>query len=369
MTLKILKMRLNCLKLPLTKNNALVLDLNLFKQCCLGANIFFTSLGFYKNVFNNKKFTIVVILLSLFFTNCQTAGHLPVPGESGIVKRKVASEYLAIADTYNELEKFDKAIEYYELAAKDKTIHWAAYYKLARCYAMNKQYTKARKMYFVLYKRDTKNIDLQLSLAYLYAMEGNLDKAEIIYAYLWKVNPNSPDALINYIDILIANKKYAQANSFLGFLKERFSDNTNITTFENKLKDLLPKDELPLDEDEKNNVLPADDKKGKDNEKDTDKKITETADNNSDNGDANKNTDDINNVSNSDNTDNNENKATINDESKQAPEEAATDEKLLDESSVTGEGDATKKTTKKKKVKKPKKTKKSKAAADDVQND
>lgn len=258
---------------------------------------------------------------------------------------------MAIADTYNELEKFDKAIEYYELAMKDKSVYWAAYYKLARCYAMNKQYPKARKMYFTLYKRDKKNLDIQLSLAYLYAMEGYLDKSEVIYAYLWKVNPNSPDALINYIDVLIANEKYAQANSFLGFLKERFSDNTNITTFENKLKDLLPKEEIKLEEDEKNNVLPFDDDKKSDTDKikDDDKK---TSDSNSLTSDNKKDADEENPVL---------------DDGAPPDSDKALDTKNIDEATSdqkVQEGTSTTKKTKAKKVKKSKKSKKSKDTSD-----
>lgn len=219
------------------------------------------STRFQNRLLNFFLFIVLLFALNFFLVSllsCQSSDHLPVPGEETLVRQKIASEYMALGDSYNELEKFDKAIEYYQKALKDKTLYWTVYYKLARCYAMNKNYPQAKKMYFTLHKRDRNNLNINLSLAYLYAMDGDLDRAEVIYAYIWKENPNSSDALTNYIDVLIAQKKYAQAQSFLGFLKERFSDNTNIALFESKLNEFLPKKEIPLDEEEKENVLPDD---------------------------------------------------------------------------------------------------------------
>lgn len=197
-----------------------------------------------------------VILAAFALTSCATGGHLPVPGEAAVVKQKISSEYLTIADTYYSLEKFDKAIEYYKLAMKDKSLYWTAFYKQARSYAMVKNYTQARKMYFALLRRDKDNLNVRLSLAYLYAMEGKLDKAEVTYAFLWRDNKDNADTLVNYISVLIAQEKYQKANTYLDVLKERFSDNSNIATFDTKLKDYLPKPEVKLDEEEKDNVLP-----------------------------------------------------------------------------------------------------------------
>lgn len=200
-------------------------------------------------------------ILFLLFFSCNTTAHLPVPGESGIKKRTISNEYLTIADTFYDLEKFDKAITYYTLAMKNKNIYWTCYYKLARSYAMSKNYTEARKMFLTLLKRDKENVNLRLSLAYLYAMEGKLSKAEVLYAYIWSENKENPDTLVNYIDVLIASEKYQKAGTYLNILKELFSDNSNIKTFEAKLKEMDPKHFAPSEED-KDNVL----KEGEDKE-------------------------------------------------------------------------------------------------------
>ena len=54
-------------------------------------------------------------VLFLLFSSCAT-NHLPVPGESAAVKKTVSIEYMAIADAYNDLAKYDKAAQYYLLA-------------------------------------------------------------------------------------------------------------------------------------------------------------------------------------------------------------------------------------------------------------
>lgn len=204
----------------------------------------------------------VIFLLPLcLLVACKTDAHLVVPGEPTITRRKISSEYLAIADEYYKLEKFDKAIEFYEksigaLKKKNAPLYWAAYYKEARAYAMTQKYSTARKMFFVLLGRDPKNIDLRLTLAYLYAMEGDLERAKVIYAFLWRDNKDNPDTLVNYIDILIASEEYQKAGTYLDVLREKFSDNTNIKVFQQKLDEMLPKKDIELDDDEKNNVLP-----------------------------------------------------------------------------------------------------------------
>lgn len=208
-----------------------------------------------------KVFIITTVfflaMTGVLFFSCASSGHLPVPGEKAEVNRGISVEYMSIATAYEELEKYDKAIEYYKLAMKNKKLYWSAYYKLGRCYAMAKDYTQARKIYFKLLKRDKDNLSLQLSLAYLYAMEGKLDKARVIYEFLWKENQSNADVLVNYIDILIAQKEYETAETMLNTLKETFSDNTNIKTFEDKLNELNPKP-VELSDEEKDNVIEED---------------------------------------------------------------------------------------------------------------
>ena len=58
------------------------------------------------------------VFISLLFFSCNTSAHFPVPGESEVKKNNMYVEYLNIANTYMDLEKFDKAIEFYSKAGR-----------------------------------------------------------------------------------------------------------------------------------------------------------------------------------------------------------------------------------------------------------
>ena len=95
-----------------------------------------------------------------------------MPGESEIITTNISSEYFAIADEYLNLKNYQKAVQYYKLAMKNKSLNAAAYYKLARSYALAKDYESAEKCYTKLLSVDPENKDLQISLAYIKGMSG-----------------------------------------------------------------------------------------------------------------------------------------------------------------------------------------------------
>ncbi|MDY5046992.1 MAG: tetratricopeptide repeat protein, partial [Treponema porcinum] len=103
-------------------------------------------------------------------------------------------------------------------------------------------------------KRDPDNVSIKMSLAYIYAMEGKLKSAESIYELLWKENPDSVEVLTNYIDVLIASEKYEEAEKNLSIMKEKFSDDKNISLFEKKLQELNPK-QVELEESDKDSAV------------------------------------------------------------------------------------------------------------------
>lgn len=171
------------------------------------------------------------------FFSCASSAHLPVPGEREAKRSSIYSEYMAIADAYNDLEKYDKAAEYYSLARKSRKLYWTASYKLGRCYALNKKYADALEIYEALLSRDKENLGLKMSVAYLQAMSGEVSKAEKTYSELWEENPGSADVLVNFISVLFAAENYTEAEAKTALLKEKFPDNKNISGFEKKLEE------------------------------------------------------------------------------------------------------------------------------------
>ena len=71
---------------------------------------------------------------------------------------------------------------------------------------------------------------------------------------MWKEKPGSVEVLTNYIDVLIASEKYDEAEKNLSIMKEKFSDDKNISLFEKKLQELNPK-QVELEESDKDSSV------------------------------------------------------------------------------------------------------------------
>jgi tetratricopeptide (TPR) repeat protein len=97
------------------------------------------------------KRLILCFFYCVCFISCKSTVHLPIPGESTIKQNNIYSEYMSIGDAYLDLEKFDKAITYYQKAMVNKNLYWTAYYKLGRSYALSKKWKEAKKVYFDLF--------------------------------------------------------------------------------------------------------------------------------------------------------------------------------------------------------------------------
>ena len=73
------------------------------------------------------QFSAIFVSLFLLFS-CQSGYSFRVPGESEIITKNIASEYFSIAEEYFKLKNYQKAIQYYKLAMKDKSLNVSAYY-------------------------------------------------------------------------------------------------------------------------------------------------------------------------------------------------------------------------------------------------
>ncbi|MFA6855682.1 MAG: tetratricopeptide repeat protein [Treponema sp.] len=200
-----------------------------------------------------KKASIAAFIIAgvIFFSCNSTTGHLTVPGENHLIRESISAEYLAIADAYVDLEKYDKAVTYYLLAMKDKKLYWSVYYKLGRTYALAKDWNDAEDVYDKLLQRDPENVNLKLSRAYIKAMSGDLDDAMMIYKSLMKDEPDNEEIVVNYIAILLSQGRAELAEAQLDVLKEKFPDNKSISDFSKKINDALKDDGSAPSEDTK----------------------------------------------------------------------------------------------------------------------
>ncbi|MBQ9494114.1 MAG: tetratricopeptide repeat protein [Treponema sp.] len=186
----------------------------------------------------------VLLAASLFFASifsCTSSAHFPIPGEKKVTQAALHAEYFLIADAYAELEKYDKAVQYYKLAMRDVNLYWSALYKLGRAYALLKNWAEAKDIYEKLLARDPQNMSLKLSLAYIQAMSGNFDEAKSAYENLIDEQRENETPLVNYIAILLSQEEIEASEAQLAILKERFPESTAISDFEKRIDDARKK--------------------------------------------------------------------------------------------------------------------------------
>ncbi|GMO47179.1 MAG: hypothetical protein Pg6C_09320 [Treponemataceae bacterium] len=179
---------------------------------------------------------LATILYVLLAASCASTGV--IPGENAKILKNLAGEYFTVAGAYANTKQYDKAIEYYRLAARDKNYHTAARYEMARMNAFLSRWEDAEKIYADLLKNDPRNRDIASSLAYVKAMSRDLAGAESLYRELLVQNEYDRQIYENYIRILAAQKKNGEAHEALETYKKLFSLPENADTIA-KLEELL----------------------------------------------------------------------------------------------------------------------------------
>lgn len=177
-------------------------------------------------------FTIFALLF-LFFS-CSTVDKI-IPGKDEAVDKSVTAEYLKIAEAYEKLKDYPKAIYYYEEAMNSKAgteLGDSVYYNIGRCYALAKDWNHAAEIYKNLLEKDPDNTNLKSSLAYISAMKGDLKAAEEQYSSLIEENPTDSSLQKNYISVLLADEKKELAVKQFAVYKERFPDDKAILEIE-----------------------------------------------------------------------------------------------------------------------------------------
>lgn len=202
-----------------------------------------------------KKSTFCYLSLVFLFFSCSGTAHLPVPGEKNAVESNISVEYYSIASSYEELKNYKKAIDYYNLAKKNKKMRASSEYKIARCYALLKDWDNAQAGFEKILKKDPSNTNIKISLAYIMAMRGDLEASSQLYSTLVSENSTDVSILKNYISVLCARSMFDEANVQLAVLKEKFPDDADISGIEKKLQELsAPKFEEKTDENSQSSV-------------------------------------------------------------------------------------------------------------------
>lgn len=180
------------------------------------------------------------LVFFLGITGCSSNGTFAIPGEGEVIQKNLLTEYLNIARAYDDLKKYDKAVEYYEKALSvDKKGEFSnsILYSIGRCHAVSGKWSEALDVYESLLEKDSGNTNLKISIAYVYAMSGDLDKACSSYSEISKENPTDISLLKNYISVLLAADKTEEAKAQLSLLVERFPGDSSIKELEKKINE------------------------------------------------------------------------------------------------------------------------------------
>lgn len=184
-----------------------------------------------------KNLLVLFAAAILVFSGCTSADVHIVPGEKAALDKSITLEYFNIAESYKGLEKYDKAVEYYERAMVNRNLRDSCFYEIAICNVYLKNWNDAVISFRKLLKRDRDNSTLKLSLAYIEAVRGNLKKAEKMYEQIIEEFPDELDPKKNYINVLVADKKYDKAEEHLKALEEKYPDDESIEAFRQKIED------------------------------------------------------------------------------------------------------------------------------------
>jgi tetratricopeptide (TPR) repeat protein len=143
---------------------------------------------------------------------------------SGVTHQTIASEYYSIAEAYADLEKYDKAIPYYEAAARQKQYRNAARYGLGRMYGLTGDWEKASDIFKSLLGKDPENEMLEGAYSFALVSQGKTEKALPLYKGLMDKHPDDPVRARDYVAILIVAKRYEDALDEIAATREKFPD-------------------------------------------------------------------------------------------------------------------------------------------------
>jgi predicted Zn-dependent protease len=138
--------------------------------------------------------------------------------------KDIAAEHYAIAEGYAGNAKYDKAIEYYQKAARYKKFENAANYGLTRVYALSGKWEESCALLEALHAQDPDNTMITSSYAFVLASEGRSVKAMDLYERVYHASEDDPQAGRNYAEILVIVQRYQDALDVIAELKEKFPD-------------------------------------------------------------------------------------------------------------------------------------------------
>ncbi len=142
------------------------------------------------------------------------------------------AEYFQIAETWASMEKYDKAIPYYQKAAANSAYANASRWGLARMYALTGKWMDSLSLLEEMHRSEPDNVQISTALAYAYAKNNKTEEAVSEYRSIYENNPDNPDYGLNYGEILFAAGQFDDAVALCESLKIKFPDDAKAANFD-----------------------------------------------------------------------------------------------------------------------------------------
>lgn len=169
---------------------------------------------------------VVVFAPSLGFASGQTD------------KASLNKEYFEIAEAYADLEKYDKAIDFYKRLKDDAEFSNAANYNLARMYGLKGEWENSVPLLKALHEKEPTNALILKAYGYSLVCVGKMAEGTAIYKSLAENDSENPQAQLDYIVLLVFAKQNETAKAVLKKAIEDFPTATQRSEFERLLKQL-----------------------------------------------------------------------------------------------------------------------------------
>ncbi len=148
-------------------------------------------------------------------------------------REALAAEYLVLADSYAEVEEYEKAFFFYEKAAREDAFKDVAQYGMGKMHALSENWSAAVKIFASLYEKDKENSILISAYAFALASDGQIGKALPLYEKLMDERPDDARVAADYVELLFAAKLYDAALEEAAFVKELYPDNEQTASLDN----------------------------------------------------------------------------------------------------------------------------------------
>ena len=164
-------------------------------------------------------FLRLFLFISVFagFLSCKTLQRNSVkPDKQATELEQTESSALLIEGTRHKIKgNVNRAVGHYIEAARKDPSNSAAYYELAKVYAMDNQYKEALKYAVIAQELDPENIYFNILLADIYAINDQYDKAIEIEKELLKKHPQHSPLYFSHIETLFHVGRYEEAIEIL----------------------------------------------------------------------------------------------------------------------------------------------------------